>query len=90
MSVPVWLLGYFDPYHNNARSTESTLTTARHGNPLLSRVRTLDIANALHRNDMFPIDTNDRCEARIDGCVVDLAGGRIQLRNNLDAPIVST
>jgi hypothetical protein len=34
-------------------------------NPLLQRMRIIDIANALNRNNMFPINTHEREQTRI-------------------------
>ena len=42
----------------------------------------LTIPDAFNCNDVFPINTHQRGEASIDGCMVDLASGGIVLGDN--------
>ena len=43
----------------------------------------VDISNALHGNDVFAIDTDERCQAGIDRGMVDFLGRRVELGDHL-------
>lgn len=45
-------------YHDNARSTEPTLTTVTLRDTLLSRMRLLDIADPFDSDDMLTVNTD--------------------------------
>ena len=70
-------------HHNNAGGAETTLATVADRNPLLDGVGILHISDALDRNDMLAIDADQRGETCVDGGMVNLLGGLIEMRNHL-------
>lgn len=52
-------------------------------NPLLHGVRLRDVANALDRDDMLAVHTDQRRQASIDRGMVDLFSGWVVLREDL-------
>ena len=70
-------------HHDDSWRTKAALASATHGYALLSRMGLLDITNTLYRDNVFPIDADERCKACVDRGMVDFLGGRVLLRNNL-------
>ena len=70
-------------YHDNSRSTETTLTSITNRNPLLDRVRVLRISNSFDCYDVFPINANEWGDTGIHGGMVDFLRCRIDMGDDL-------
>ena len=73
------------PYHDNSRGAKTTLTPHTLCYSLLCRMRVFDISYTLYCDDVLAVDTNERRQAGIDGCVVDFLGSWVHLRHDLQA-----